>query len=332
MKNEMEYKSELLNIYKELQKSYRIKINFISSIKSIHYINKLVKLNKKTKNEHIDEIKKVIGIARGEYKKYCRKNNYIPATEVNTKFKNMYIKLSRKSLNMKTTKKGVKNAKMNAQIEYNSDKGCYYYECYKDGKRINHTEYKIKSVKFLNKKREYVLKKLTNINFGINIFDELNIDEKNFYRVNPDIVNILLNEGRIDMAKMYIKEVVGRETRFKPLQIKYNLNKDLNLGVLSREDNKEMKKLAKLDRISSRIVIIGNKKLKEIQEPVVSILTRLKSYIPTLFEPKPRFAYDCADSFVNKDFYDRVRVEEQKYLLNRNTNSGNKKNQLVLVR
>lgn len=208
MKNKLSYEDELKQICKKLTGSFAIRFNTISALQTEKYIKRLIKLNSKTKNEHIDEIASVIGRSKYEYKKYCSEHNYISDPYVNKKIKEAYIKLSQKSIKIKTSRKNVKNNPIKLEIEYNSDRGSYNVIYENNGKVYDAKQYTIKNIKNIDAKRARVLKELTAANYGINIFDELQVKESNFKRVNPDIIHILIQEGRTDYAKMYVKEVV----------------------------------------------------------------------------------------------------------------------------
>ena len=294
MKKQINYQEQLNAICKDIQKSFTYKINTISSFKTKQCLRRIKKLNRQTNNQNIEELRYVVGRAKQAYSKYCRDNNYIPDSEVNKKIKQTFIELSRKVIKINTKKQNVMNKGTDIKIEYNSDRGSYLVSNYKNNNLTQVKEFKVKDVKHLGGKRKQVLDRLTHLNFGINIFDELGINERDFYKTNPDIIHILLNEGRVDYAKMYIKEVIDGTTIHKPFEIKYVLNKDLKQGVFSPEENKNMKKMAKLDRISNELVIVGKKKQKNIIKPKLNFARKIKQYINPnpVFEPK--FAFDTA--------------------------------------
>jgi len=269
MKKQISYEDELKCICQKIQKSFSIKINTISALQTNHYLKRLIKLNKKTNNQNIDELITVIGRTNLAYKKYCKENNYYTDPYVNKKITQAYSKLSKKSMKMKTKKSNIKNNGLDFKIEYNSDKGLYEIAYLKNGQQVKSKEYKVKNIKNLDSKRKMVLDRLKKLNYGISIFKELGIEKDKFYKVNPDIIHILLNEGKLDYAKMYIKEVVGREPLHKPFEIKYVLNRNVKQGVFSAEENKAMKKMAKEDRLATNLVIFSSKKKKEIAKPQI---------------------------------------------------------------
>lgn len=279
MQENMMTQKELMRIYNKLQKSFSVKINAISALQTNHYLNKLLKINKRTKNQNIGKIIDLIGMSNLNYKKYCRENNYYTDPFVNEKIRDAYIKLSRKSMKIQTKKKTVKNNPEKMEIEYNSDRGTYQVKYLENCQVKSVKEYNIQNIKNLGAKRKNVLKRLTQYNYGINIFNELGVNENNFYKVNPDILHIFLCEGKIDNAKMYIKEVLGGLPLKKPFSIKYVLNRNLEKGVFSKEENKRMKKMARADRISNQLVLVSDKRKKEIAKPKISAVEQVKRSI-----------------------------------------------------
>lgn len=276
MNKDVSYENELKDISIKLQKSINFKIGLISAMKIKHYLKKIVKLNSKTKNENIQQLMRTVGKAKLAYKRHCNENN-ISDPYVNKKFKETYTKLSKKLMKISTKKKNIKNSKKPImQVEYNSDIGKYHVNYIQNGVVVGEKDYKIKNVKYLQGKRDKVLSELTKFNYGINVFDELNVDEDKFYKVNPDIIHIFLSEGKIDYAKMYIKEVVGGEPLNKPFNIKYVLNRNLKKGVFSAEENKNMKQMARRDRISNELVIFSDKRKKKIKQPEIKVNSKLE--------------------------------------------------------
>ena len=163
-------------------------------------------------------------------------------------------------------------------IEYNSNRGSYIFKITNNGKTTYSKEYRIKNLKNLNAKRRHAIERLERANFGLNIFDELEVNEKNVYKINPDILHILLNEGKVDFAKLYIKEVLGGETLNNPLKIKYVLNRDIKEGKFSPEENKAMKKMARLDRLANELIIVSKKREKIIEKPKMNVVEYLTPY------------------------------------------------------
>lgn len=283
MKEQSQYEQELREICGKIRKSFSIKFGLVSAMNTNKYLKRIIKLNKETNNKNINELIYLLGRTKQEYKRYCNKHNYYTDPYVNKKIKEAYIKLSKKAIKLEERDaRRNKNCK-NTQIEYNSERGSYMFKTLQNGKIIGSKEYRINDIKHLGAKRAMVLKRLRHMNFGVNIFDELEIDERNFYRINPDIVNIFLNEGQISNAKMYIKEVVGGETMHKPFEIRYVLNRDINKGIFSPEENKNMKKMARTDRLANELIIFSEKRNKKINKPkensLLKVMAKFKKFI-----------------------------------------------------
>ena len=85
---------------------------------------------------------------------------------------------------------------------------------------------------------------------------------------------LLLNEGKLTQAKMYVKQVCSDNFINTPLYIKYVLNRDVKKGKFSPEENKNMKKMAKADRVANEIVLFSEKKVKEIKKPRENVLKK----------------------------------------------------------
>lgn len=283
MEGNIKYKEQLKKLNEDIQQDFYLKYDIISLFVMKHKLNKIIKLNKKTKNQNIDEILKTVGRLKIKYKKFCEKNNYEKDTDIIDSINNAYIKLSRKSMKIKTRRKTEKNM----QIEYNSDKGAYEVSYYKNGIKTSSKEYKVKHMRNLDLKREKVKKELKRQNYGIDVFKELKLDEDKFDKVNPDIIHILLKEGQVDYAKMYIKEVTEGLLLHKPFTIRYVLNRDLKQGRLSFEENKAVKKMAKKDRVSSELVIYDSRKTKKIAKPRVNVFEKIGKVFNSFFKPQP---------------------------------------------
>ena len=314
---QQEYQQKLRELCTKMKKSFGFKPGIISALATKKYLKEMVKLNKETDNRYIAELRYALGRTNLEYKKYCKQNNYYPDAYVTKKIKEAYIKLSRKSLKMQTNQANIDMLKEKVDIEYNSDRGSYVFRKVENGQVMYNKEYRINDLKNLEAKRKHAIERLKRINFGINIFDELDVDEKKLQRINPDIVHILLNEGKIDYAKLYIKEVVGGESVNNPLKIKYMLNRDNSKGKLSPEENRVMKKIARKDSLANEIVIFNDKKKKVIQ-PRPSLIDYLKSYI-NIFksavnkpQPAPAIVHTYSNGVYNYDLERANRINDIK--------------------
>lgn len=326
MIEQSEYEQKLDRICKKMIKSFRIKFGTISAIETKKCLNKIIRLNAKTKNQNINELIYVLGRTKLEYKKYCKENNYYTDPYVNKKIKEAYIKLSRKAMKLESKRSFIKRKNENIEIEYNSDRGSYMYKSIQDGKTVLSKEYTINNIKHLGSKRASAVRRLKQFNFGISFFDELGVDEKKFYKVNPDIIHILLNEGKVNQAKMYIKEVLTGEKMNKPLKINYVLNRDLKKGKFSPEENKNMKKMAKADRISNNLTIFSERKVKEIKKPKESLIKKIAIAILNMPEPMPEFYFEDTSNVANSNLRRRLQVSKDNNVLAntsyKNTNTG----------
>lgn len=326
MIEQSQYEQELKNICQKIKKSFSIKFGMISALVTRKNINKIIKLNAKTKNKNINELIYVLGRTKLEYKKYCNKNNYYTDPYVNKKIKEAYIKLSRKAMKLETRKSFIKRKDENIEIEYNSDRGSYIYKSLQEDKVLSSKEYTINNIKHLGSKRIEAVKRLKQLNFGINVFEELGIDDRKFYKVNPDIIHILLNEGKINQAKIYIKEVLSGDKINNPLKIKYVLNRDAKKGKFSSEENKNMKKMAKADRLANELIIFSDRKVKEIKKPKESLIKKIVISILNMPEPIPEFYFEKPANIGSRNIRRILQVSKDNSLLPstsyKNTNTG----------
>ena len=306
MMEQNRYEQELKNICEKMKKSFSIKLGLISGLLTKRCLNKILKLNNKTNNTNLNELIYVIGRTNLEYKKYCNDNNYYTDPYVNKKIKQAYTKLSKKAIKIASKKSNIKNNM--SEIEYNSDRGSYIFKYIQGNNIVKTKEYKINNIKNLDVKRKNVIIRLKQINYGINFFDELGVDEKRFNKINPDIINILLNEGKVMEAKMYIKEVMSGEKLNKPLKIKYVLNRNVKKGVFSPEENKNMKKMAKADRLANSLTIFSEKKVKEIKKTKESIFKKAVISVFNIHKaPVPVYENKVVESNKN-EFERRIRI------------------------
>ena len=322
MIEQSEYEQRLGNICKAIKKSFTIKSGLFSSIATKRCLKKIIKLNKDTKNKNINELIYALGRTKLEYKKYCMDNNYYTDPYVNRIIKEAYIKLARKAMKIETKKSYVNSMKEMVEIDYDSARGSYIYKSLLDNKVIKTREYTIDNVDDLELKREEVVERLKQLNFGIDVFDELGIDSKKIRKVNPDIVNILLNEGKLKHAKMYIKEVITGIKLNKPLKITYTLDKDSKNGKFGPKDNNRMKKLAKADKVATETKVVVKEKVNDKSE--LGWLSKLA--INKLKKSEPSLAYfiDDLSNIKEEDIkHNGVSSNNEKTIKTyRNTNTG----------
>lgn len=314
------YEQELRKICESMKKSFSMKLGMISALSTNRNLKKVLKLNNKTKDKNINELLYVLGRTNLEYRKYCYENNYYTDPYVNKKIKQAYSKLSRKLMKIETKKSFIKKKNEMIELEYNSDRGSYIYKSLNGDKVIAQREYSIDNIKNLDAKRTNTINRLKQYNFGINVFDELGLDDRKISKLNPDVIQILLNEGKVLQAKMYIKEVISGEKINKPLKIKYVLNRNVKKGVFSPKENKNMKKMAKADRIANELTIFSEKRAKVIAKRRAKESV-FKKFITSIFNtPKvPASAY-CLDmkKESTNEFERRIRITSN-YLKNSNT-------------
>ena len=104
--------------------------------------------------------------------------------------KEAYIKLARKAMKIQTKKSYVDSMRDMVEINYDSARGSYLYKNIVDNKVVKTTEYSIDNVDDLDLKREDAMERLKQLNFGIDVVDELGINPKRLRKINPDIVTV----------------------------------------------------------------------------------------------------------------------------------------------
>ena len=97
--------------------------------------------------------------------------------------------------------------------------------------------YKFKS-KFsdIEQLQKKAIKNLRQMNFGISIFEELNISEDCFKYIDPFALTIFIEEGNLDYAKLYLRQLNGESQSKKyklPFKIIYNIDEDFQNGRLT---------------------------------------------------------------------------------------------------
>ena len=142
--------------------------------------------------------------------------------------------------------------------------------------------------------------------------------------INPDIVTVLVNEGKIKHAKMYIKEVATGIKLNKPLKITYILDKDSKNGKFGPKDNKRMKKMAKADSVASEIKVVIKEKTKGIIKPKLTWLSRI--IIKKLRKTEPELAnyIDSIPDIKEKDIKRKTTNSDKQATIKalKNTNTG----------
>lgn len=91
--------------------------------------------------------------------------------------------------------------------------------------------------------QESALKKLRQLNFGIDVVKELNINKSNIKYVDPFIILAMCQENYLDYAKIYLRLATGNCNYKKsqlPFKIKYNINVDYKQGKMTPVRNEIM--------------------------------------------------------------------------------------------
>lgn len=64
-----------------------------------------------------------------------------------------------------------------------------------------------------------------------------------------------------------------------PFKVKYVLNRNLNAGAFSKEENKNMKKMVRADRLANELVIFSDKRRKKIEKAKSNTIKRKMAII-----------------------------------------------------
>jgi hypothetical protein len=121
---------------------------------------------------------------------------------------------------------------------------------------------------------------------------------------------------------MYIKEVIGGDKIQKSLRIRYELNRDLKKGIFSLQENKNMKKMARADWISSDLIIFDDKKAKQIVKNKENLFKKIiKSFLNISKVQNPSHCLNCKD--VDNYQFRRISVTSYNGLNNLNMDSVN---------
>ncbi len=119
-----------------------------------------------------------------------------------------------------------------------------------DSNRAEYILYKMNNDKCISKKRikfktnfddietlqDNALRKLRQLNFGIDVKRELKINNGALKYMDPFIVSILCQENYLDYAKIYLRCVSGNSNYKKaqlPFKIIYNIDKDYSKGKMT---------------------------------------------------------------------------------------------------
>ena len=212
--------------------------------------------------------KKRLGEQKAEIKKIYKDKSKI----ISEKKKNVIYILQKKlnQWNNKYKKEG------DVEIIYNSPKAEYIF--IKKGKNtdIKRKKYKFKT-KFsdIEQLQKKAIKNLKKMNFGISIYEELNINEDCFKYIDPFIITIFIQEGYLDYAKLYLRQVNGESKNSKyqlPFKIIYNIDENFKNGILTPVRNEIMAIIAERNSLS----VAELRKVKKVNHNNLNKNSKLK--------------------------------------------------------
>ena len=130
------------------------------------------------------------------------------------------------------------------EITYNSENAEYIIIKYNDGKPVKKSRFKFKAdFSDIELMQENAIKKIRQLNYGIDIKQELGLNKIAIKYIDPFILRILYNENYLDYAKIYLRLISG-DTSIKknllPFKINYKINKDFSKGRLTPKRNEIM--------------------------------------------------------------------------------------------
>lgn len=211
--------------------------------------------------KYIDELKSTYGGQTEKYiKKLSRKNLGIERKKIEFICKDKSKIISEKKsaiidlLQNKLNEWNYKYSKVKKiKILYNSEKAEYIF-IKKNNDKVTKRRYKFKEkfsdIENLQKK---ALKNLRKMNFGISIYEELGIEEESLKYLDPFVLTIFIEEGLLDYAKLYVKQLNGESQNKKyqlPFKIKYVIDMDYKNGVLTPVRNEIMAIIAERGSLS----------------------------------------------------------------------------------
>ena len=140
------------------------------------------------------------------------------------------------------------------KILYNSENAEYIFIYKNNEKCMKKKRFRFKhTFSDIEKLQKSAIKNLKMMNFGISIYEELNIEEHNVKYLDPFILTIFIEEGFLDYAKMYIRQLrsgsKGRQYQL-PFKITYNIDEDFNNGIMTPVRNEIMAIIAERNALS----------------------------------------------------------------------------------
>ncbi|MBQ3408874.1 MAG: hypothetical protein IJH12_06710 [Clostridia bacterium] len=151
------------------------------------------------------------------------------------------------------------------KIIYNSENAEYILGKIEHGKYVSKKKIKFKTnFDDIEVLQNNALKKLRQLNFGIDVRSELKLNKTNTKYIDPFILMSLCQENYLDYAKIYLRAVSGNSNYKKaqlPFVIKYNINVDYKKGKMTPVRNEIMAIIA--ERSSLTVAHIKNYKCTE---------------------------------------------------------------------
>ena len=139
-------------------------------------------------------------------------------------------------------------------IIYNSEKAEYILYKMNGNKCVSRKKIKFKTnFKDIEVLQENALKKLRQLNFGIDVKRELKLSKVNTKYIDPFILSALCQENYLDYAKIYLRAVSGNANYKKeqlPFRIKYRISEDYKRGKLTPVRNEIMAIIAERSNLT----------------------------------------------------------------------------------
>lgn len=128
------------------------------------------------------------------------------------------------------------------KIVYNSEIAEYMFTEVNNDEQLKKKKYKFKT-KFsdIEELQKNALKNLKKINFGISINEELKLNENCIKYVDPFILTIFIEEGYLDYAKIYLRQLNGEiknQNTQLLFKIIYKIDNNFENGILTPLRNK----------------------------------------------------------------------------------------------
>lgn len=125
----------------------------------------------------------------------------------------------------------------NLKIIYDSSKAEYVFCIMNKEKCISKKRIKFKTdFDDIEVLQDNALKKLRQLNFGIDVKSEMRANKNTLKYIDPFIVSALCQENYLDYAKIYLRSISGNSNYKKeqlPFKIIYNIDKDYKKGKMT---------------------------------------------------------------------------------------------------